>query len=120
MIDRNMYPDKMKRIVLALLPLVLLGGCHKPSPNSPQNQDQGKVGANGSAGTPTRTASGGAGDSGTITPIGSNVGPITPVAGGENLDGGTGGGIAQAAKGKAHDVANQSTNDATSAASSGD
>ena len=115
-----MYSGPMKRILIALLPFVILSGCRKPVPDSAQNQDPERMGANGNATSPTRAASGGSGDSGTITPIGSNVGPITPVAGGENLDGSTGGGIAQAAKGKAHDVANQSTSDASSAAAGGD
>lgn len=78
------------------------------------------MGATSNVTSPPRSASGGSSDSGTITPIGSNVGPITPVTGGENLGGGTGGGIAQAAKGKAHDVANQTTTDANSTTASGD
>jgi hypothetical protein len=59
----------------------------------------------GQKGTDQGTA--GSGDSGTITPIGPNIGPMTPVAGSENLGSGTGGGVAQMAKQQAKKAAGQ-------------
>ncbi|MCC7231266.1 MAG: hypothetical protein IT203_12810 [Fimbriimonadaceae bacterium] len=47
-----------------------------------------------------------AGGSGSgIAPLGPNVGGITPVAGGENLGGGSGGGVGNAAKDRARQIA---------------
>ncbi len=57
----------------------------------------------------TAAQDGSANNSGNIAPIGPNVGGITPVAGGEDLGGGTGGGLAQAAKKAAHNAADQSS-----------
>lgn len=113
---------KIWRIILVSGLALLIVGCRAKSADSAigDGPPSTTVGASKPGAQDARPGGGGAGDSGTITPIGSNVGPITPVAGGENLDGGTGGGIAQAAKSKAHDVANQSTNDATSAATGGE
>ncbi|HWD37367.1 MAG TPA: hypothetical protein VG944_00840 [Fimbriimonas sp.] len=47
----------------------------------------------------------GGGSSDTIRPIGPNVGPMTPVAGGENLSGGSGGGVGNVAKDQARKAA---------------
>ena len=52
-------------------------------------------------------APGSGGGGGGITAIGPNIGPMTPVAGDENMGGGTGGGLAQNAKNMARKAASQ-------------
>ena len=102
----------MRSVVGLVVVVLALSGCsQKPSPQT--DAPKSITGATQSTTTGATQGGGAANDSGNITPIGPNVGGITPVAGGENLEGGTGGGIAQAAKDRARQAASKSSTDPT-------
>jgi hypothetical protein len=90
---------KFPIIVLALG--IGLGGC-KGAGDAQANQPLAQKPAASSG------AVGGSSDD--IRPITPGAGPITPVAGGENLGGTTGGGVAQVAKERAKSAAARSSN----------
>lgn len=71
------------------------------APGAPAGTQPGAV-----AGTTPSPASGGQGG---VTPMTSNVGPMTPVAGAESVGGAGMGGVGSAAKGMAKGVANGPT-----------
>lgn len=84
----------MKAILLGAIALALAGcGCGKPT---------AEVSAPSAARPPGAAPPG---QNGGVTPIGPNIGGMTPVAGGDEVGGTTGGGIAQAAKDRARNTA---------------
>lgn len=87
----------MKYVVAGLAGLLIVGCGNSPEPQVQRRNPPAPPGA----------AQMGPGDG--ITPVGPTAGPMTPVAGGENLGGTTGGGVAQAAKDRARGLANQSS-----------
>jgi hypothetical protein len=66
-----------------------------------------------------QSADGGTGKGG-ITPIGPNVGAMTPVGGTESLDNPPSGALTNAIKSKAHDVAGQASTSSTPETTSND
>ncbi len=84
----------MKAILFGAAACVLLCGCKKP-----------EAAADTPAPVPPGAAA--AGPGGGITPVGPNVGSITPVVG--DVGGTTGGGIAQGMKERARNSANSAT-----------
>lgn len=96
--------DEMMKAIIAVAVLCATGSGCKPTTDSPSVREKSSkpvtTQANGSA-----TESGGSPN--TITPIGPNVGAITPVAGSENLGGGTGGNLGEMAKSQARKAAKQ-------------
>lgn len=105
---KNSYDGFMKPLLFAVITCLCACGC-KPQIASKAPSDKAATSANvtqaAAVGSPQ--AAGGAGDSGTVAPIGPNIGPMTPVSGGENLGSGTGGGVAQMAKQQAKKAAGQ-------------
>ena len=81
---------RVSSLLIAVASSLVLSGCVKnaPVPEPPANQPSVQN-------TPAPSQGGGGGG---IAPMGPNVGGITPVAGAENLGGGSGGGVGSAAK----------------------
>lgn len=92
----------MRIIAITALVCVVLSGC---------KQNSGTEGTATPSNPPklTQAPATGGSSSGGITPIGPNVGAMTPVAGGDDLGSGTGGGIAQMAKARAKQAAGQAS-----------
>jgi hypothetical protein len=85
----------MRALLAVAVMSALLVGCSKPAPEA----------NTGPAAKPPGAAPSGSG-AGDIAPVGPNVGGITPVTG--DLGGTTGGGVGQAMKDRARNVAGQS------------
>jgi hypothetical protein len=90
---KSSYAECMKALALAALACLALCGCKKPDPEAATTDSP--------ASTASASKGGGGGSGDGITPVGPNVGPMTPVVGGDNMAGGTGGGIAQGMKDRA-------------------
>lgn len=88
----------MKSLLLATVCLIGIGCASKPA------QPTGPASAKA---LPPGAAKPGSGDG--IAPVGPNVGSMTPVVGGENLGGTTGGGVGQALKDRAKKAASSSS-----------
>ena len=91
----------MKALYFLAAGCIVSVGCGaKPAPaDSPSNLTTSSASGRG----------GGSSNGDSVTPIGPNIGPMTPVGGGENLGEGTGGGLGQRAKDMARNAASQSS-----------
>ncbi len=104
----------MKGAIFAVLAIAAMTGCAPKPADSSTDNSQGAAMNAPQSGQPQAPPPGqapvpgggsaAAGNAGGITPIGPNVGPMTPVAGGENLGEG-GGSVGQAAKNQARKAA---------------
>jgi hypothetical protein len=74
-------------------------GCKPPPPETVTTDTPGT----------SSTSPQGGGSGGGIAPAGPNVGPITPVVGGDNMGSTTGGGVAQVAKERAKQTQNKAS-----------
>lgn len=103
------YALAVKTLLLLALGCLALFGCGaKPTPAGSSSSLTTASDLRGGSNA------GGSNNGDGVGPIGPNVGPMTPVVGGENLDGGTGGGLGQRAKDMARNAASQSSNGTTS------
>lgn len=86
----------MRSAFLVFIACALLVGCKQPDPTAQKDPAPGAT-------------AGGKSGSDDIAPLGAGAGAMTPVAGGENLGGTTGGGVGQMAKNQARKAAANST-----------
>lgn len=100
-----------KHWVLLALATILLIGCNKPAEDQPASQtpptpEGGSVVPQGTPNQPTGQATPGANNGGNVQVLtgGAGAGGVTPVVGGEDLQGG-GSGVGQAAKDSARNAA---------------
>lgn len=93
----------MKLFIALCFSVFVICGCQNSTPESST-----KGTADSNLNQPDETPGRGNETSADIQPIGGvGAGPMTPVAGAENVGGGGGGGVGQAAKDKARSVASQ-------------